>query len=83
MEVKRKCKKCKSTDLTYEEKWEVRHWAWWQWVIGWTVAILTFPLGVGFIGIPLIIYLIYCMFKKKKKSFTYTCGECGYEGKLK
>ncbi len=77
MEVKRKCDKCKSTNLTYDETWEVRHWAWWQILI----AVVTTPIIIIYlpiIGIPLLIYLIYVAIKKKKRIYTYICQDCGF-----
>lgn len=82
MEIKRKCENCKSEKLEYKEEMTVRHWTWWQWVIGWVCAIAFFPLGAAFVGIPLIIYLIYCMVKKKQMILSYTCQECGFTKKL-
>lgn len=81
MKKARKCKECKSTNLTYHEDWEIRHWTWWQWVIAWVmvpvVSIVFLPMGIIY-----IIFLLYNMFKKKVKIYTYTCKDCGYESKV-
>ena len=77
MELKRRCSKCGSQDLAYTEKMEVRNWKWWQWVIGWTSAILLLPV-MAIISIPLIIYLIYCIINRKKIIYGYICNDCGF-----
>lgn len=82
MELKRKCQKCKSQNLTYSEEWDIRHWKWWQWVIGWGAAVALIPLGLGIIDIALVPYLIYCMVVRKRKYYLYTCQECGFSHKV-
>lgn len=82
MEIKRKCTKCKSTNLTYTEEWEIRHWTWWQWAIGWAAVPAMFLLGLPVMGIPWLIYMIYCSVKKKKMIHKYVCQDCGYTKKV-
>ena len=81
MKLDRKCKRCKSTALTYSENIEVRYWAWWQWVIGWASTI-TFLIGALPFGLILLAYMIYSVCKKKRKVYTYTCQSCGHVQKV-
>lgn len=81
MKLNRKCANCKSTDLLYSEQIEVRYWAWWQWLIGW-LGTTIFLVAVFPFGLILLIFMIYSVFKKKRKVYTYKCQSCEYVSKV-